>query len=505
MNPVPELRVRAVSKREPRPEREYVLYWCTAYRRTGYNFALQRAVEHARALDRPLLVLDALRADYRWASDRLHAFALGAIAETAAVCASRGVAHYAYVEPSPGAGKGLLSALASRAAVVVSDEFPCGFHPAMVESAARQLDVRLELVDSCGILPLRAATEVFPTAYAFRRFLQKNLPRHLAEPPAAAPLARLPAARAAVTIDERVESRWPRATAALLAGSRQELARLPIDHSVAPSVPVADGSHAGGEAAGSATLARFLSRRLVDYDSLRSDPDSEAASGLSPYLHYGMLSIHQVFAALTQREEWTPARLSSKTSGSRAGWWGMSTPAEAFLDEAVTWRELGFNFCSKRADHDRYESLPLWARQTLEEHAADPRPVLYSKQQLEQAATHDKLWNAAQRELTSTGRMHNYLRMLWGKKILEWTESPRAALEAMIELNNKYALDGRDPNSYSGIFWVLGRYDRPWGPERPIFGKIRYMSSDNTARKWSVDGYLARFGKHTAPPQTLFP
>ena len=178
-----------------------------------------------------------------------------------------------------------------------------------------------------------------------------------------------------------------------------------------------------------------------------------------------------------------------------------STTAESFLDEAITWRELGLNFCSKRADYDRYESLPLWARQTLEEHAADPRAQVYSLAELESAATHDELWNAAQRELLRTGRMHNYLRMLWGKKILEWSATPRAALEVMIELNNKYALDGRDPNSYSGIFWCLGRYDRAWGPERAIYGKVRYMTSQNTARKFAVDGYLARFGKTTSPAQ----
>jgi deoxyribodipyrimidine photo-lyase len=149
--------------------------------------------------------------------------------------------------------------------------------------------------------------------------------------------------------------------------------------------------------------------------------------------------------------------------------------------------------CSLRSDYDQYDSLPAWAKQTLAEHADDPRPWVYSLEQLQRSQTHDRLWNAAQRQLAREGRMHNYLRMLWGKKILEWSPSPRAALDSMIELNNKYALDGRNPNSYSGIFWVLGRYDRAWGPERPIFGKIRYMSSDNTARKFSVKRYLENY------------
>ena len=501
MKTVPEVRVRVLARREARPERDYVLYWSSAYRRTRSNFALQRAVEHARALDRPLVVLDALRAGYPHASDRFHAFVLAAIADNAAAYGARGVQHYAYVEPEVGAGRGLVAALAARAAIVVTDEFPCGFHPRMQEAAAKALDVRLEIVDSCGLLPLEAADSDYPTEFAFRRFLQKTLPQHLGEAPLAEPLDGLTggAARTA-QIDASIERRFPRASAQLLAAEPAELARLPIDHGVAPA------ELRGGETAARARLADVLARRLVDYDERRNEPDAEGSSGLSPYLHFGMLSTHQAFAALAAREEWTPAKLSPKASGSREGWWGMIRPAEAFLDQVVTWRELGFNFCSKRRDYDRYESLPLWARQTLEEHAADPRPRTYTQEQMERSETHDPLWNAAQRELASTGRMHNYLRMLWGKKILEWSVSPREALATMLFLNDKYALDGRDPNTVSGVFWCLGRYDRPWGPERPIFGKIRYMSSDNTARKHSVDGYLARFGPRARVDRpTLFP
>ena len=169
------------------------------------------------------------------------------------------------------------------------------------------------------------------------------------------------------------------------------------------------------------------------------------------------------------------------------------------MDQLVTWRELGYNMCRWRADHDRYDSLPDWAVRTLRDHFDDTRDHLYSLQEFEAAETHDELWNAAQRQLRVDGSIHNYLRMLWGKKILHWSKSPLEALRIMIELNNKYALDGRDPNSYSGIFWILGRYDRPWGPERPIFGKVRYMSSRNTRRKLKVAGYLDRYG----PPSGL--
>ncbi len=243
-------------------------------------------------------------------------------------------------------------------------------------------------------------------------------------------------------------------------------------------------------------LQQFLDAKLPLYDSDRNQPERDATSGLSPYLHFGHLSVHQVFEEVTSRAEWTPELVADKANGSSRGWWGASPEVEAFLDQLITWRELGYNLCSRTDDYDRYESLPDWAQATLQEHASDKREHVYSLEEFEQSRTHDPLWNAAQRQLVREGRMHNYLRMLWGKKILEWSESPRAALEVMIELNNKYALDGRNPNSYSGIFWVLGRYDRPWGPERPIFGKIRYMSSENTARKVRVKGYLEKYSEH---------
>ncbi len=180
----------------------------------------------------------------------------------------------------------------------------------------------------------------------------------------------------------------------------------------------------------------------------------------------------------------------------------MGAATEAFLDECITWREVGFNFCALRDDHDQFASLPAWARASLEAHADDPRDHVYALDEFAGARTHDDVWNAAQRQLVGEGRMHNYLRMLWGKKILEWSRTPQEALGTMIELNNRYALDGRDPNSYSGIFWVLGRYDRPWAPRRPIFGVVRYMSSANTLRKLQMKQYMATWGGERTP--TLF-
>jgi deoxyribodipyrimidine photo-lyase len=462
-----------------------------AARRLRSNFALQRAVELAVELRRPLIVLEALRVGYDWASDRLHAFALQGMADNVRESASADVTYLPYVEPSPGAGRGLLEALAARAAVVVTDDATQFFLPRMHAAVAGRLDVRLEAVDANGLHPLRATDRVFQTAFSFRAHLQKTLPGHLGEWPIDEPLAglRLPPATG---VAEAI-ARWPPADAELLAAAPAALARLPIDHAVAPV------ETRGGPAAGRARLAAFVEHDLAAYAEERNDPDEDRSSRLSPYLHFGHLSAHEVFAAVMTRERWTRRRLSPPAGGRRDGWWGVGAGADAFLDQLVTWREIGFNAAAHLDGYDRYETLPAWARATLEAHAGDARPHLYDREAFERAETHDPLWNAAQTELRRTGRLHNYLRMLWGKKVLEWSRTPQEALATLVHLNNRFALDGRDPNSYSGIFWCLGRYDRPWGPEREIYGTVRYMSSGNTARKLRLKRYLARFG-----PASLF-
>ncbi len=484
---VPDIRVRPLNPDAIRADGEFVLYWMTANRRTRYSFSLQRAVEHCEALGKPLLIFEALRCGYRWASDRIHRFVLQGMADNRAALVDAPAASYIYVEPEHGHGGRLLESLAARACVVVTDDFPCFFIPRMLRHVAPKLGVLLEAVDSNGLMPMRAADKVYPTAYGFRRFLHKTLPQHLGVVPDVDPLAGKDIPMCDVPDD--ILARWPAATDELLEAGTDALAALPIDHDVGPA------SFDGGPLAAERVLKRFLNQRLAKYAEARSLPDEEAASGLSPYLHFGHLSAHEVFEELARREEWSIATIQGqKPTGKRAGWWGMSESAESFLDELITWRELGYNMCSLREDYARYESLPDWARATLEEHEPDPRDPCYPLEVFESATTHDPLWNAAQTQLVREGRMHNYLRMLWGKKILHWSSSPRDALTIMIHLNNKYAVDGRNPNSYSGIFWCLGRYDRAWGPERPIFGKIRYMSSENTARKFSVAGYLGRYG-----------
>jgi deoxyribodipyrimidine photo-lyase len=478
---IPPLRITAANEAPVRAKGRFVLYWMTAQRRTRFNFALERAVALANELERPLLVLEALRCDYRWASDRHHRFVLDGMADNAKRIGKSRAAYHAYVEPAPGEGRGLVAELAQHACAVVADEWPCFFLRGLPERAAAELPVRLESVDGCGLLPLRAADRAYPTAHGFRRLVQKKAAEALASPPAAEPLAAL-RAPALDKLPASLSRRWRGA------GLDVDLPALPIDHAV-PTV-----AERGGERAALSAMRDFVVERLDGYLE-RNDPDSGSASGLSAWLHYGHVSAWEVLQEIAARESWTLGDLGvADGKGAKEGFWGMSAAAESFLDELVTWRELGHGFCFHRPnDYDQYESLPDWARRSLDAHAGDPRRHVYGIDELAAAAIHDPLWNAAQTQLAREGRIHNYLRMLWGKKILEWTPSPRAALAALIELNNRYAIDGRDPNSYSGIFWTLGRFDRPWAPERPVFGIIRYMSSENTARKLRVKAYVKRY------------
>ncbi|MFN8546783.1 MAG: deoxyribodipyrimidine photolyase [Candidatus Eisenbacteria bacterium] len=485
----PADRCRARNSAPIRPERGFVLYWMTSARRTRWNYALDHAVALAVELRKPLVILEALRIGYRWASDRIHHFVIEGMVENARRLADKPILYFPYVEPESDAGKGLLRALGGHAVAVVTDDFPGFMLPRMTAAAANELDVRLEAVDSNGLLPLAASPSDFPTAYAFRRFLQKNLLPHLDRLPRVDSLARVSLPTLG-TLPAGIATRWPAADLArLLADGGTGLAKLAIDHTikVAPEIR-------GGSAAAAAQLRRFLRDGLPRYDQERNEPSLEVTSGLSPYLHFGHIAAQEVFAAVMKQEQWSLDRVNPRANGSREGYWGVSRAAEGFLDQLITWRELGYAFARHRPqDEERYESLPEWARRTLGEHRGDRREPCYAREQLEAAATHDPLWNAAQTQLVREGRMHNYLRMLWGKKVLEWARTPEEALTILIDLNNRYALDGRNPNSYSGIFWIFGRYDRAWGPERPIFGKIRYMSSENTARKLDVKSYVARY------------
>jgi len=244
------------------------------------------------------------------------------------------------------------------------------------------------------------------------------------------------------------------------------LSSLPIDR----SVPVVRGAPGGAREA-ARLLRDFVDTRLAFYGDERHDPGLGIASGLSPYLHFGQIS---------------PVRVARAVAGARGVPEGA---AAAFREQLIVRRELSMNFAAHAAAYDSFAALPRWARTTLGAHARDPRPYRYNRAVLEAAATHDPYWNAAMREMKAAGRMHGYMRMYWGKKIIEWSVSPEAAYRTMLSLNNRWFLDGRDPSSYAGVAWCFGLHDRPWA-ERPVFGMVRYMNDAGLGRKFDMDEYI---------------
>ena len=471
--PVPDNRLHPLNHATPASNGDWVVYWMVANRRTRANPALQHAIDLAHRHGRPLVVLEALRSGYRWANDRHHQFVIDGMQDNRAALEASGVAVVTYVEPRAGAGQGLLEALAARAVEVVTDFWPGFFVPRMQAAAAHRIDCPVVAVDGIGLLPMAATERAYPTAHGLRRYLQKVLPDLLWFPDEAP----LDAYRGGIAPLGSVADHWP---------SAAHPGEIDLDHSVAPV-------GRGGPIAGETVVQRFLSTRLPRYATDRRDLDDDASSGLSPYLHYGHVSAADVVRRVLEAEAWSPDKFRN-TKGSR-GWWGVSEAAEGFLDEIVTWRDVGHVFATHRPhDYDTFDSIPDWAKTTLAEHAGDPRAVV-DPEQLEAAESPDPLWNAAQRQLIRDGVIHNAVRMLWGKLVLAWSATPRQAFETLTHLNNKYALDGRDPNSASGIAWVFGRHDRAWGPERPIYGKVRYMTSRSTRAKLRNRTWLERYGR----------
>jgi deoxyribodipyrimidine photo-lyase len=492
----PQQRIRFSNGRKINPAGECVLYWMTAFRRLDWNFSLDRAVAWALELKKPLVIVESLPVWLPWSSRRMAAFIVQGMVEKRQQLQCRGeracgdsVSYLPVIEHELGQVPTLVCRLAGRLACVVTDDYPLRAWQRQVRLLLDQCPVRAEAVDSCGIIPLAAAPKIFARAYDFRRFWQQRLRELIAVRPRREPFRGLNSLGA---ISQDLLAIWQELVVPLEERGAPSalLDRLHFDREVSPvETP-------GGTEPARRRLAEFLAGRLERYAEDRNHPDLEATSGLSPYLHHGMISSQEVFWAVAEMEQWDLDRCRSKPTGSK-GFLGMGSGAEEFLDQLLTWREIGYNFAAFSEDYDRFESLPDWAQQTLRKQADQPRPYTYTLEQLESAATHDPIWNAGQRELCQTGCMHNYVRMLWGKKILEWNRSPEEALQIMIELNNKYGLDAEDPNSYSGIFWILGRYDRPWGPERPIFGKVRYMSTESAARKLRLTAYVRKFAPDT--------
>ncbi|HEU4872552.1 MAG TPA: deoxyribodipyrimidine photo-lyase [Pyrinomonadaceae bacterium] len=446
-------RVTKLNQSKLNTKGRYVLYWMQMFKRASHNYALNFAIQMANERQLPLVVYEGLKFYYPWANDRIHTFILEGVAEKQPEFSERGIRYIFYLQRNKRDPRNTVAKLAREAALVVTDDYPCFIIPEHNQRIA-ELKLPVYAVDANGMVPLSALPKEEYAAYTIRPKLNRllpDLPRTIVTP-------HLDVQKPTLDVEcpETIVS--PDNIADLVS-------ECDIDHTVKPS-----NRYHGGTAAGRKRLTHFVRNILPHYDKTRNDPSVDGSSRLSPYLHFGFLSIQEVVAAVEQAKAPKAAK-------------------NAFLEEAIVRRELSFNFTRHNPDYDSLKSLPVWALKTMRDHADDPRPELLDAERIEAADTYDELWNAAQRELLSTGLLHNYVRMLWGKRVIEWQRSYEMAFELLVHLNNKYALDGRDPNSYAGILWCFGKHDRPWF-EREIFGTIRYMTSRSMAKKFNARRYM---------------
>ncbi len=448
-------RVSQLNNQQDNRQGRYVLYWMQMFKRVQDNDALNFAIQQANERDLPLVVYEGLKFYYPWANDRIHTFILDGVAEKQREFSRLGIRYLFYLQRNQKDPRDIVAQLAGDAALLVTDDYPCFIIPEHNQRIVEQVGIPVFAVDSNGVVPLSCYEKEEYAAYTIRPKIKKLLPDYLRR----SPLPRLKRKSADLKVDgpetEVTDTNIP-----------SLVEQCDIDHSVPASK-----HYKGGTDAARQRLSHFVARILPKYDETRSKPNLDGSSRLSAYLHFGFISIQEIAEAVQQAKAPQAAK-------------------ESFLEEAIVRRELSFNFTRFNPNYNSLASLPPWVQQTMREHVDDPRPGLLEPEEIEAAQTPDELWNAAQRELLLSGEMHNYVRMLWGKRVIEWQPNYETAFALLEHLNNKYALDGRDPNSYAGILWCFGKHDRPWF-ERPIFGKIRYMTSSSTGRKFDSKGYVA--------------
>jgi deoxyribodipyrimidine photo-lyase len=458
-----DARVRRLDGRAVRTRGEgaaFVLYWAQMYRRPDDNAALAYAITRANELGLPCVVYEALRPDYPHASDRFHTFVLQGARDMAAGLASRGVLHAFFLPRTAEEARGVLGKLAARAALVVTDEFPTFIVPEQNAAAAKRVTCPYVVVDDCAVVPMTLFPKMEIGARTIRPKLHRALEAWLA--PINEPKAKVAAPKHLDLPFEPID--LARADVAALVRA------CAIDHDVAPVDELP-----GGARAAEARLERFLRSGLAAYANDRNDPARDGGSLLSPYLHFGMISARRIALAV---------RAAAKDGAPEES-------TTAYLEQLLVRRALAFNFARTCAEHRTYEGIPRWAKETLAKHQVDPRDAETSFADLEAARSPDPIWNAAQSELRARGIVHGYARMLWGKLPIAWSSDPARVHAMLVTLNDRYALDGRDPDGYTNISWCFGLHDRPW-PERPFFGTVRTMTSRSARKKLDFDAYLDR-------------
>jgi deoxyribodipyrimidine photo-lyase len=432
---------------------KYVLYWMQASQRVLCNHALEYAIREANDRGQPVVVLFGITDRFPEANTRHYVFMLHGLRYVHERLKKRGIQLVVMLQSPEQAAV----SMAKSASLVVTDRGYLRVQKAWKTHVAKVAPCLVVQVESDVVVPVEVASgkEAY-SAGIVRPKLHKHLKRFLV------PLKETPVKRDSLGL--RLGGINVREEAAVLS-------QLSTDSTVGPVSFFKGGTDRAQE-----LLQDFISRKLKHYGDFRSDPSIELGSHMSPYLHFGQIS--PLYIAL---------RIQSARGKPRQA-------KEAFLEELIVRRELSMNFVHYNAVYDSIKCLPRWAIKTLTDHKKDHRKYIYTLGQLEQARTHDPYWNAAQQEMVVTGKMHNYMRMYWGKKILEWSKTPQRAYKTALYLNNKYELDGRDPNGFAGVAWCFGKHDRAW-KERPIFGKVRYMNAAGLKRKFNIDAYVQRINK----------
>ena len=426
-----------------------VVYWMSRDQRTRDNWALLYAQQLALERKVPLVVAFCLVPQFLEATIRHYGFMLKGLEEVEEDCGRMSIPFF-LLRGDPGT-EIVKFVKEIHAGALITDFDPLRIKRNWKEHVVRRIQIPLYEVDAHNVVPCRVASDKQEyAAYTIRPKIHRALFEHLEEFPS---LRKHPFTMRAA--GKKID--WE--------GVRKS---LKVDKSVGEVSWIRPGEKAARRA-----LKGFINSKLEKYDETRNDPTLDGQSDLSPYLHFGQLAPQQ--AALQVEKAEVPRSCK-----------------EAFLEELIVRRELSDNFCLYNQNYDTLKSIPNWAHQTLKEHRKDKRHYMYSLEEFETARTHDDLWNAAQMEMVKRGKMHGYMRMYWAKKILECTTSPEEAVEIAVQLNDKYELDGRDPNGYVGILWsIAGVHDRAW-PERPVFGKIRYMSYNGCKSKFDVKGYIEK-------------
>jgi deoxyribodipyrimidine photo-lyase len=442
-------RIQVLCDQQPADKGRYVLYWMQQSQRAAHNPALEQAVRLANERGQGVLVGFGLYERYPDANERAFAFLLEGLAETAESLAERGIKLVA----RRGRPDKVALDLAKDASLVVCDRGYLRHQREWRRSLARQAGRRVVQVEGDVVVPVNeASSKAEYAARTIRPKINRLVAQYLTELRPAAPQKSSLSLQVSGDLD--------------LTRPDEVLEQLQIDRKIGRVQ-----RFVGGTGHARRRLSHFVRHKLPGYADARNDPADPGTSCLSPYLHFGQIS---------------PVEIANKVlASSVAG----ESDKESYLEELIVRRELAVNFVQFEEHYDSYQALPAWARRTLAEHAGDERPDRYTAKELEHAATDDRYWNAAMNEMRYTGYMHNYMRMYWGKKILEWCNTPEYAYRTTLALNNRYFLDGRDPSSYTGVAWIFGLHDRAWS-ERPVFGKIRYMNAGGLERKFDIDAYV---------------